>query len=545
MIVLIDNYDSFTYNIYQYLRELTDEPVRTIRNDAASVEEVLGLLSEGGSGSKVIISPGPGRPEGAGISVELVRRIPREIGVLGVCLGHQVIGAAYGAKIVSSANIVHGKVEDMSFDGRGLFRTIGKTARCTRYHSLAIDRKTLSGEFIVTATAHDGEIMGIRHRERPLEGVQFHPESLGSKEGKEMIRNFLHYRRAPFVVSRYIESLQGGSDMTRQESADFMNELTDGGLGETQIAALLVGLNAKGVCGDELAGCAEVLVGKCTALPLPESVAARVTDTCGTGGDGLGTYNISSLAAIVACAGGAVIAKHGNRAVSSQTGSADFYQALGYPLDLTPEQSAQLLEKHGFAFLFAPMYHSAMRYAAPVRGALGVKTIFNLLGPLVSPARPRHQLIGVYDKKFAEQIARAAHLLGVGSAFVVHSDDNQDELSVCAPSTITAVDQAGEVRVERFDPRDYGVGGHALAELTGGDSAENAEAARKLLSGGNSGRSALRDAVVVNSAAALVVSGVHNDFAAAIPAAGEVLDSGGAWKKWQEIVSSAQSFSVA
>ncbi|MCK4516760.1 MAG: gamma-glutamyl-gamma-aminobutyrate hydrolase family protein, partial [Spirochaetaceae bacterium] len=225
MIVLIDNYDSFTHNLYQYLRELTDEPVTVIRNDRTTIAEI-GRLDP----SRIVISPGPGRPEEAGISVELIREFAGRKPILGVCLGHQAIAHAFGARIVPAGRIVHGKAEPITLDGHGLFRSIASPSVFTRYHSLAVDPDSLPAELEVTARSEDGEIMGIRHTEHVVEGVQFHPESMASEAGKKLLANFLHYRREPFVTSAVLSSLIGGGTLSRNEAANFMEELTEGNL---------------------------------------------------------------------------------------------------------------------------------------------------------------------------------------------------------------------------------------------------------------------------------------------------------------------------
>ena len=186
MILIIDNYDSFTYNLYQYLCEMTDEEVRVERNDRIEVDEVVRIQPRA-----LVISPGPGRPEDAGISVEVIRELAGRIPILGVCLGHQAIGYAFGARIVQAAEIVHGKVDTVMLDGRGLFRNIPASADFTRYHSLVLEEKSLPQELEVTARTADGLTMGVRHRNYDIEGVQFHPESIMSEYGHEMLDNFL------------------------------------------------------------------------------------------------------------------------------------------------------------------------------------------------------------------------------------------------------------------------------------------------------------------------------------------------------------------
>ena len=356
MILLVDNYDSFTHNLYQYFREITNDPVRVIRHDELRLSQVMALKPE-----HIVIGPGPGRPENAGICLELIKSVVGRVPVLGVCLGHQALAQAFGARIVQAQHIVHGKARAISHDGKGLFRSVAQNALFTRYHSLAVEESTLPEDFEISARSAEGEIMGIRHKEFVLEGVQFHPESIASEGGKQLLRNFLHYRREPFMARTQLQDLISGEDMSGEEAEALMTEVTEGNLSDIQIAAFLTAISAKGIVPEEIAGCARVLQRK----RIPISSSKPLLDTCGTGGDGLGTFNISSMAALVAAACGATVAKHGNRAVSSKSGSADFYRELGLDIDISPDQAQALLQKNDFAFLFAPIYHGAMKYAAP------------------------------------------------------------------------------------------------------------------------------------------------------------------------------------
>ena len=525
MYLIIDNFDSFTYNIFQYMSELTDSPVKVVRNDSVTIDEIRAMRPEG-----IIISPGPGRPEDAGISKDAVSVFAGEIPIMGVCLGHQVIGEAFGGKIVPSAKIVHGMVEPISHDGKGLFRNISPMVKYTRYHSLAVDRKALPEILEISAFSEDGEIMGVRHREFVVEGVQFHPESISSEEGKRLFLNFINYRREAFPVIEKLEKIMGRKDLTRKEAALFMEELTDGSLSDIHTAAFLTALNTKGICAEEIAGCASVLQKK----RVPVKTSVPVLDTCGTGGDGLNTFNISSFAALVAAAGGAVVAKHGNRAVSSKSGSYDFYKELGIPVDITPSQAEQLLKDTGFSFLFAPVYHKAMRFAAPVRKTLGVKTIMNLLGPLVNPASSEYQIIGVYKEELCDTVAAAAHILGVKKIMVVHGLDGIDELSVSAPSRVVFIDEEGRKSDYIFDPASVGIKRYPLDDLTGGSAAENAKMAVDLLNG--KGIEAVREAVLLNGGAGLYVYGKAGSIAKGYERAKQVFEEG----KVQRLISKLQ-----
>jgi anthranilate synthase/phosphoribosyltransferase len=524
MIAIIDNYDSFTHNLYQYLCELTGDPVRVFRNDRITVEELAGLNPTG-----IVISPGPGRPEEAGISVETVRRFAGTIPILGVCLGHQAIGQAFGAEVVPARRIVHGKVEAMRLDGRGLFRGLPTTARFTRYHSLALARQTLPPELEVTAVAEDGEIMGVRHREHLVEGIQFHPESIASEHGKRLLLNFLHYRREPFPLIAVIAGLQAKKGLTRAEAEAFMDELTDGRLTDVQIAGVLASLSGPLISPEVLAGFATVLRRK----KRPFATDRRTLDTCGTGGDGLGTFNISSMAAVVAASCGALVAKHGNRGASSPVGSADFFRALGVPVDIEPAAGEALLKDTGFCFLFAPTYHGAMRHAARARGELGIRTAMNLVGPLSNPADASYQLIGVYDRELCGPVAEAAHLLGVRRVMAVHGDDGLDEISISGPTFVVEVDETGARRDYTLSPEEFGISRRPVAELRGGTAAENAATALAVLGGG--GPAAVREAVLLNAGAALYVCGIARNIGEGYLAAREALASGRTAEKLEQI----------
>ncbi len=525
MIAVIDNYDSFTYNVVQALQRLSGQEVRAFRSKECTLEELEALGM-----SALVISPGPGEPRDAGISEEAIKYFAGKVPILGVCLGHQAIAEAFGAKIVQAKRICHGVVEEMDLDGRGLFRITGKKASFTRYHSLVVDESTLPPEFEVTARSADGEIMGIRHKTFNIEGIQFHPESIASSAGDDVFRAFLNYRRENLPVAEYLNQLIEKKDLSVEQAALFMENLTDGTLDERVTSAILVAMAAKGPSVSEITGCAKVLLKKKTPLPLKSRGVAEIV---GTGGDCKGSFNISSFSALTAASCGQPMAKHGNRAVSSKSGAADFYEALGIKIDAVPEKTAELIDKTGFGFLMAPVYHSAMRFAAPVRKVLGVKTIMNILGPLLNPAGAEYQVLGVYSKDLMQNFARAARNLGAKRVMVVCSDDGYDEISPCAKTYVYQINGDGKEYQYVIDPASFGIADADPEELGGGSGSENAALAMELAEG--KGRRTLRYAVGLNTGAVLYISGKARTIKDGYEMALKALDDGRIAAKLEEV----------
>lgn len=525
MIAFIDNKDSFSFNIVQTLERVSGDKVEVFRSEECSVADI-----EAAKPSHIVVGPGPGNPESAGISVEAIRYFAGKVPILGVCLGHQAIGAAFGAKIVGAKYIRHGIVEGMKTDGRGVFRITGKTGTFTRYHSLVIDESTLGDEFEVTARARDGDIMGIRHKTMVVEGVQFHPESIASERGDDIFRAFLNYRRDNLPYATYLNKLINRESFTEDEAYKFMENVTDGSMDERVMAAVLVAMSAKGIAVSEMTGCAKALLAKKKSLPIEESGLGEIV---GTGGDGKGSFNISSLSAICAASCGQVMAKHGNRAVSSKSGAADFFESLGINIMAAPEKTAELLKKTGFGFLMAPVYHSGMRFAAPVRKALGIKTIFNILGPLLNPASADYEVLGVYSKELLCDYAHAAKALGAKRVMVVSSNDGYDEISPCAPTHVYQIDERGREAQYVINPADFGITDADEDELLGGNGADNAALAMEVLQG--RGRKTIRYAVGLNTAAVLYLGGKVRNLKEGFAMATEALDSGKTLAKLKEI----------
>jgi len=332
------------------------------------------------------------------------------------------------------------------------------------------------------------------------------------------------------VIQAAIQKLLEGDDLTRDEAREVMAQIMGGEATPAQISGFLVALRAKGETADEIAGCAEAM--RAHVLPVAPS-RDDVVDVVGTGGDGSRTFNISTTAAIVAAAAGAAVGKHGNRAVSSVSGSADVLEALGFQLEQPPSRIAESIDTLGFGFMFAPLHHPAMRHAAPVRRELGTRTIFNVLGPLTNPAGARAGVFGVYSAEVARTVAEALAVLGSRRAFVVHGAHGIDELSPAGPNLVFEVAE-GVVLEGVVDPAELGLEPCSPGDLTGGTPEENARTARDVLSGA---RGAKRDAVVLNAAGAIAAAGHAEDLRGAIAIAAEAIDSGAAAARLEQLVS--------
>jgi anthranilate phosphoribosyltransferase len=301
------------------------------------------------------------------------------------------------------------------------------------------------------------------------------------------------------AIVRALGRILDRNDLSRAEMAEVIGQIMDGEATAAQIGGLLVALRAKGECIDELAGAAAAM--RSRALPLACPVPERGIDTCGTGGDGTGTVNVSTLAAILVAACGGVVAKHGNRALSSKCGSADVLEALGIAADREPEAVERCMRVAGIGFAFAPRFHAATKHVAAARRELGTRTIFNLLGPLTNPASVRHQVVGVFDRKWCEPVAAALGALGVRRAAVVHGAGNLDEIAVSG-ATHVAIWDAGEgvVRALTLTPRSFGRDDVDPGGLAGGDSAYNASVMRKVLAGHHVDHGERFEAVLLASA---------------------------------------------
>jgi anthranilate phosphoribosyltransferase len=321
------------------------------------------------------------------------------------------------------------------------------------------------------------------------------------------------------VLRRIIEDR---ATLSLAEARSLMDAILAGEASEIELAGLLGALAGRGETAAEVAGFAGAMRAVATTLPLLPAEQAALVDTCGTGGDASGTFNISTAAGLVAAAVGAKVAKHGNRAITSKSGSADVLEAMGVPIGLSPEDAAAALRKHGFCFLLAPAHHPAMKAVMPVRRALGVRTVLHVLGPLLNPAGARRQVMGVFHERLVRLVAEAMVLLGVEHAMVVHGDGGLDEMALSGPTLVAEV-RDGLVREYVVAPEDFGLERAPLEALTGGDAAMNAEILRAIFAGEPGPR---RDVVVLNAAAVLVTAGVAKTIGEGVMLAASAIDEG-------------------
>lgn len=335
------------------------------------------------------------------------------------------------------------------------------------------------------------------------------------------------------MIGNAIKQSVDGRDLGREQMYDVFSQVMDGGATDAQKSALLIALRMKGETADEITGAAMAMRERVTPVRADRT---DLVDTCGTGGDGRGTFNVSTVAALVAAGAGANVAKHGNRAVSSSCGSADVLSALGVEIDLDSDGMTEILNNVGVAFLFAPRLHPAMAAVAGVRRELGIRTVFNVLGPLTNPAFVRRQVLGVFSERLVETVARVLAALGVEHALVVHSRDGLDEISVSAPTRVAEV-RDGEVRSYEVTVDGLGLREHPLEAVLGGDARHNAGIAREVLHGGNG---ACRDIVLANAGAALYVAGKTRSLRDGVALAGESLATGRAAAKLDELIAASR-----
>jgi len=536
MLVLIDNYDSFTYNLVQYFGELGAE-IKVFRNDQVTLNELIALHP-----SHLVISPGPGEPlKDDGISSDAIKHFTGRIPVLGVCLGHQALGAVFGGKVDRAPRLMHGKTSSITHNGQGIFKGIPSPLEVMRYHSLVV-YDPIPAELEVTAITEEEEIMGLKHREHQTYGVQFHPESILTEHGKQMLKNFLDINPAPpkgdfSMLKPFIAKTVNSTDLTALEAEEAMNIIMTGQATPSQIGAYLVALRMKGETIPEITGSVRAMRSNSLKVQVTDT-SNNVYDIVGTGGDGAYTFNISTAAAFVLAGTGRKVAKHGNRAASSQCGSADVLAALGINLDLTPEQVGKAIDDVGIGFMFAQKFHPAMKHVGGPRKEIAQRTIFNILGPLTNPAGANIQLTGVFSPDLTEPLANVLKELGSKAALVIHGAGGTDELNPIGVNRVSHL-KDGAVRTYDLDPAELGIARASVEDLRGGTPEESALMMKDLL--GCKLNGARRDAVLLNTAGALAAE--TGDFKSALEEARSALDNGSALAKMNALIEFSKSVS--
>jgi anthranilate phosphoribosyltransferase len=345
------------------------------------------------------------------------------------------------------------------------------------------------------------------------------------------------------MINEAIAKVVNREDLSQIEMETAMNEIMSGEATPAQIGAFITALRMKGETVDEIVGAARVMREKATKISVLETSLSldrdeinvdteTILDTCGTGGDGTNTFNVSTATAFVAAGAGIKVAKHGNRAVSSKCGSADVLENLGVKLDISPMDVERCIREVGIGFLFAPLFHGAMKYAAGPRKEIGLRTIFNVLGPLTNPAGATSQVLGVYSPDLTEKIALVLGKLGSKEAFVVCGEGTFDEISICSPTRISHL-KDGQVNNYQITPEDYGFRRAPIDSIKGGDALENAQIIKNILDGQEGAR---RDMVLFNAGAAFVVAGLDDDLNKGIQRARETIDSGAAKRKLEQLI---------
>lgn len=537
MILIIDNYDSFTYNVAQVVEGLYPH-VEVIRNDRITIEEIEKKTPEA-----IIISPGPSYPSQAGISEDVIRHFAGKLPILGICLGHQAIGEVFGGKIVRGEEPMHGKSSQVKLDGTcPLFMGLPESISVARYHSLVISRENFPESLTITAEDENGTIMAVQHREYPIYGVQFHPESILCEMGTNILANFLSEcvgikveAEVPSIpeekrtaLKKYIALAADGKNLTEDEAYAAMNIIMGDAATKAQTSAFLMAMRMKGETIEEITGFAKVMRNKASIIKGFRSAV----DIVGTGGDMAGTFNISTTSSFVIAAAGIPVAKHGNRAASSKSGAADCLDALGVNIKLSPDDAARCLDRTGIAFLFAQVFHGAMRYVAPVRKEIGARTFFNILGPLTNPALADYIVLGIYDENLMELMANVLIQLGIKGAMVVNGCDGLDEITMTGKTHVVEV-RDGAARRYDIDPHDYGFEYCESSVLEGGTPAENAQITLGILDGTD--RGARRNTVILNAGCAIYCSGHAKDIKEGVAIATEMIDSGKALAKLNEM----------
>ena len=544
MILMIDNYDSFVFNVEQYLKEMTDDEVITVRNDAITIDDIKKM-----NPSKIIFSPGPKHPKDSGICLEILNNIDElgNIPILGICLGHQAIGMNFGGEIKRLENPLHGKTSEITVlsENSVLFKNLPKKFKVMRYHSLYVEN--IPEELEVTARSEDGIVMAVEHKSKNIFGIQFHPESFFTEYGKNIIRNFLNIevsenlqknknfenskKKGNFEnMDKYLKKLQENIALTDTDFREICKIIDDKNYDIVQLGALLVLISEKSLYPESLTAFVNNILEYSTTF----EDETPMIDVCGTGGDGFKTINISTAVAFILGAMGVTVAKHGNRAISSKSGSSDVLDKLGVPLEKSLATQIEKLHKKNLAFFHAPFFHKLVGEVREVRSRLGIRTVFNILGPLLHPnTKLKYQLVGLYHEPVHRLYAETLQLLGREHALVVRGNDGLDEITICDDTKIIEV-KGDQILEYTISPESFGFKRAFHSEIEGGTPEENAEILVKILKGEE--KSAKFDIVVLNAMFALYTADVVDHPAKAKDMVLEAIESGKVYEFYENYV---------
>ena len=544
MILMIDNYDSFVFNVEQYLKEMTDDEVITIRNDAITIDDIKKM-----NPSKIIFSPGPKHPKDSGICLEILNNTDElgNIPILGICLGHQAIGMNFGGEIKRLENPLHGKTSEITVlsENSVLFKNLPKKFKVMRYHSLYVNN--IPEDLEVTAKSEDGVAMAVEHKSKNIFGIQFHPESIFTEYGKNMIRNFLNIEvsktlqnnenskntkeKGNFIdMNKYLKKLQENIALTDTDFREICKIIDSKNYDIVQLGALLVLISEKSLYPESLTAFVKNILEYSTTF----EDDSDMIDVCGTGGDGFKTINVSTAVAFILGAMGVNVAKHGNRAISSKSGSSDVLDKLGVPLENSLANQIEKLHVKNLAFFHAPFFHKLVGEVREVRSRLGIRTVFNILGPLLHPnTKLKYQLVGLYHEPVHRLYAETLQLLGRKHALAVRGNDGLDEITICDDTKIIEV--KGEQILEyTVSPESFGFKRAFHSEIEGGTPEENAEILVKILKGEE--KSAKFDIVVLNAMFALYTADVVDHPAKAKDMVLEAIESGKVYEFYKDYV---------
>ena len=536
MILLIDNYDSFVFNVEQYIKEITSEEILCVRNDKITPEEIRRL-----NPSKIVLSPGPKHPQDSGICLEILRS-DIAAPILGICLGHQAIGLASGAKIKRLQKPYHGKTSLIKVSRKEpLFTGLPDEFEVMRYHSLYVDE--LPSNLEATAVSEDGVVMALSVKDRPIFGIQFHPESYFTQYGKKIIENFINYEAEPAAdvakepkepkirpLKPFLIKLQENERLDDRDFEQICEIIASKEYEITQLAALLVLISEKSLYPQSLASLAKNILKYSQTYRDP----SPMIDLCGTGGDGFKTINISTTVAFILASLGVKVAKHGNKAVSSKSGSSDVLEILGIHSSNSLLRQRELLNDKNLAFFHAPFFHPLVGEVREVRQRLGIRTVFNVLGPLLNPNLAlKNQLVGVYHKPVLRLYAETLQLLGRERALVVRGEDGLDEISLCDETRVVEL-RGGQISEYGITPEQFGFRRAFHSEIEGGTPEQNAEILKQILKGELNGPKF--DVVVLNAMFALYAAGVADSPAQAKEVILDAIKSGKVYRYFEDYV---------